>query len=220
MDEQISSSSLSPEVNFNNKKDLWLSLTAGFLCGLLFIPYYKIMGKTEVGLWKGLLFVIGFSAFAPIGMTVAFWLRKKMMIFYQVAKFILVGGLNTLVDWGVLALLIGLVGAPTDPVYIGFKGFSFVAASTNSYFWNKFWTFQKNNETKKEEGGSKEFLKFFIVSLIGFALNLGVAYLIVRVLGVQFGFNGNQWKLVGAMAGTIAGLVWNFLGYKLVVFKE
>lgn len=66
----------------------------------------------------------------------------------------------------------------------------------------------------------KEFLQFFVVSCIGFALNVGLATLIVNVLGPQWGVSAKLWANVGALGGTLVGLVWNFLGYKLIVFKN
>ena len=93
-----------------------------------------------------------------------------------------------------------------------------------NFFGNKFWTFKKLPlaapvlEEKKSAG--KEVLQFFIISLIGFAINVGIAHLVVNVWGPHFGINKNLWGTIGAMCGTVLGLVWNFLGYKLVVFKK
>lgn len=205
------------------KKDLTLSAVAGFLCGLLVIPYFKIMKKTDVDLMMGALFIVSFSILAPIGMISAIWIGKKIKIIYQIAKFILVGLLNTLVDGGILALLIVLTGISQGWAYTGFKGISFIFASVNSYFWNKAWTFKKKTADTQEgakAADSKEVFQFFIVSLIGFGLNLSIATFLVNVWGVHFGFNPDQWGLLSALAGTALGLIWNFVGYKLVVFRD
>ncbi|MEK7160406.1 MAG: GtrA family protein [Patescibacteria group bacterium] len=223
MDEQALQSGLTIAQFHNKRKDLWLSLIVGFLCGLLVIPYFKIMKKADVSFLKGLIFVIVFSVLSPLGMMAAIWLGEKLRIIYQLAKFVLVGALNTLIDWGILAFLIILTGVAGGWGYVGLKGISFIFASTNSYFWNRFWTFKKQtaeNAENKNVADSKELGQFFVVSLIGFALNLSVAALLVNVWGTHFGLSKEQWGLVGGMAGTLVGLTWNFLGYKLVVFKE
>jgi len=136
-------------------------------------------------------------------------------IIKQAMKFILVGILNTLIDLGVLNLLIWLSGIAAGPFYSVFKGISFVAAVINSYLLNKFWTFRK-----KETGGVKrEFSQFFIVSVIGFGINVGVASLVVNVIGPQFGISVKLWANIGAVCATFVSMIWNFLGYKFIVFK-
>jgi putative flippase GtrA len=159
-----------------------------------------------------------------LGLLVAGWLAKLIKVIYQVAKFILVGTLNTFVDWGVLNLLIFLTAIASGPFYSVFKGAGFVIASINSYFWNKYWTFNKPvssvSQPGEQKSASKEILQFFVVSLIGFVMNVGVASLIVNWWGPQFGITAKLWANVGALCGTLVGLVWNFLGYKLIVFKS
>lgn len=138
------------------------------------------------------------------------------IIIRQAIKFVLVGGLNTLIDLGALNLLIFLSGITAGFGYSAFKGVSFIAAVINSYFLNKFWTFnlQKTKEAKKE------FAQFFIVSLIGFGINVGVASFVVNIIGVQFGLAPKIWANVGAIIATLVGMTWNFLGYKFIVFKD
>jgi putative flippase GtrA len=56
--------------------------------------------------------------------------------------------------------------------------------------------------------------------LIGFAINVGIASLVVNVIKSQFGVSEELWATIGAVIGSIIGLAWNYLGYKLIVFKE
>lgn len=143
----------------------------------------------------------------------------KQIIFSQGAKFIIVGVANTLVDLGVLNLLIFISGISAGPTYSLFKGASFSLAVINSYVFNKFWTF---SASAQGYGGQrkKEFIQFFIVSLVGFGINVGVASLVVNVIGSQFGIADKLWANVGAMIATLIGMSWNFLGYKFIVFKK
>ena len=73
--------------------------------------------------------------------------------------------------------------------------------------------------TKKET--KSEFLQFFAVSIIGFLINVLVASVAFKiVLMSPTNLTDNQTGLIGAAAGSIAGLLWNFIGYKFWVFKK
>jgi putative flippase GtrA len=63
-------------------------------------------------------------------------------------------------------------------------------------------------------------LQFFVVSLIGFVINVAMASYVFKSVGPLAGLNSDQWGLIGAAAGSVAGLAWNFIGYKFVVFKK
>ena len=97
-----------------------------------------------------------------------------------------------------------------------FKGISFVAAVTNSYFWNKFWVFEAGSTTKT----GSEFTKFIIVSTVGLLINVGLVSGIIYIYAPQFGFSQLAWNNIAAVAGTAANLLWNFIGYRLIVFKK
>ena len=211
MDEQMFSQ--------NFKKDLIISACVGLLCAMLILPIAQNLGIKQ-SLALSLLVVL--PVLSAAGMGVAYWLTQKIKIFYQLAKFVLVGGLNTFVDWGILNLLMFLASIAAGPLYLVFKGVSFLIATTNSYFWNKFWTFRTATKTSGNVGTglTKEPLQFFIVSLVGFLINVGAATLLVNVLGPQWGLGAKLWANIGAMAGTLLGMSWNFVGYKLVVFKS
>ena len=135
---------------------------------------------------------------------------KKGDIFYQFSKFFLVGGMNVLIDLGILSLLIVLFKIDKGLWYSAFKGFSFLLATVNSYFWNKLWTF----ETEKGK-----FDRFLAVSLIGLLINVGTASLIVNLISIPFGLTAGAWAIIGALGGSLASLTLNFLGYKFIVFK-
>jgi putative flippase GtrA len=108
-----------------------------------------------------------------------------------------------------------MIGAIT--FYTLFKSISFIVANINSYFWNKYWTFDQG--AKKQS--ASEFVQFFAVSIVGFLINVFVASVVFKmILGSLPLMTGGQLGLIGAAAGSVAGLVWNFVGYKLWVFKK
>jgi putative flippase GtrA len=131
------------------------------------------------------------------------------------SKFSAVGAFNTLLDGAVLNVLIYLTSIAYGLWYVVFKGLSFIVANISSYFWNKYWTFSAQGRAT-----SKEFGKFFAISAIGFLINIGVAGFIVNILGAPLGISHEKWANVGLVFATLASLIWNFLGYKFIVFKK
>ena len=134
-----------------------------------------------------------------------------MQVLRQIIKFVIIGVSNTLVDLTVLNLLMFLTGVTSGVPYIAFKAASFLVAVTNSYLWNKRWTFRSDKQL---------FTQFLLVSTIGLFVNVGTASFLVNVVGPQFGASIKIWANIGAVGGTLVVMTWNFLGYKFVVFKR
>ncbi|OHA61919.1 MAG: hypothetical protein A2117_01035 [Candidatus Wildermuthbacteria bacterium GWA2_46_15] len=204
------------------RKDIIVSLVIGEISAWLMLLIFKNIGNLPFGFDKlttsWWLLPIVFPLLCAGGMVVALFFKKRLSILYQFAKFFLVGGLNVLVDLGVLNLLIIISAISAGLWYSVFKGISFLVATVNSYFWNKNWTFAPQRRIRRG-GGSAEFGQFLIISTVGFLINVGVASLVVNLIGPQFGLALKTWANVGALLGSVAGLMWNFIGYKFVVFK-
>jgi len=178
---------------------------------------YKTM--TDILGWKihlGLLLAVTVPIAAAICLYITSLLGKKFPVIFQAGKFVTVGISNTLIDWGVLNLQILLTGITAGLFYPVFKGVSFLVAIINSFLWNKFWTFKKG-ETEKT---GTEFLQFLIISAVGFGINVGIASLVVNLIGPQAGISPKVWATVGALIATMFSMIWNFLGYKFIVFKR
>jgi putative flippase GtrA len=196
------------------KKDLVVSVIAGVLIGLLTIPTIEQLplpgalaklGAVKVGLFLGLLSIIGY--------LVSELLAKWVKVFRQLGRFAIVGILNTVLDFAVLNLLIVGSGIAEGAAASAFKGISFTIAVINSYYWNKYWTFEFKEKV------NREFLQFFVVSAVGFVLNVAAFTIVVSVIGPVGGIAQGVWANIGALAGTFTGLAWNFIGYKFIVFK-
>jgi putative flippase GtrA len=201
------------------KKDLVISVVIGFLIGLFFLVSVKVVQEDLSFNWQNqwsLMLLIGFPIACFLGMLLASFFKKKFLVIYQIAKFGLVGALNTFIDFGVLNGLIFLTSIATGIQYSLFKAVSFLFAAVNSYFWNKHWTFEK----KGEVFASGEFIKFMAVTFIGFILNVGTATLIVSLIGAQYGIGDKVWANIGAFIAVFVGFVWNFIGSKYIVFKR
>ena len=138
--------------------------------------------------------------------------------FFQFFKFVLVGFLNTLIDFAILNILIFASGAASGLVFVFFKAIGFAGANTNSYLWNKFWTFKTKTLLAEPKDKVMEFSKFFFVSLVGLIINVSAASLIVNLVKPQFGLNPILWANLANALAVVVSLIWNFLGYKLFVF--
>ena len=92
-----------------NKRDLKLGLLIGFLIGLLALP---VLGNLDLAIsFYYFLFLPVILPFLVVaGLLVADWLGQKIKIIKQIARFVLVGALNTFIDFGIIGLLLWVSG--------------------------------------------------------------------------------------------------------------
>lgn len=149
---------------------------------------------------------------------------------FQLFKCIIVGVSNTLVDFIVFNGLLFLTGVDRQgKEVVILMGISFCFAVTNSFIWNKNWTFK--NKTKNYKELRRQIFIFFIISLGGLAINLAAGNFVVNNIGPRWGVSifsnaGIQletakliWANIGKACGVFITVIWNFTGYKLIVFK-
>ena len=202
-----------------NQKLTSRDIIFGAINGLIFGALLPVVLKNmniAISANTGFAIAIAFTVLAAVGVAIGYFLSKYIKIIFQVAKFGCVGAANFAVDIGILNLLIFLSGTAAGVAYIAFKVISFIFAVTNSYLWNKIWTFKKTDT--KETG--KEFGQFIMVSVIGLILNAAVAGFLVIIIGPMGGISVKTWASVSAAVASICVMAWNFLGYKFWVFKK
>jgi putative flippase GtrA len=134
----------------------------------------------------------------------------------QFGKFFTVGILNTILDFGILNLLMWATKTYEGPSVVYFNTISFSVAVINSYILNKYWTFGDKAAT----GATTQFVKFMVVSIIGWGLNTGILYVITTLVHPLFGLGPALWANFAKAMATGVVLAWNFAGYKLFVFKK
>ena len=135
----------------------------------------------------------------------------------QFAKFIIVGGINTGIDFLILNILVHITHISSGVELFLLNSISFSVAVVNSYFMNKRWTFQ--DKTKIEQEPVK-FSQFFIISIIGLVINGLVLTSITTFIPTPFGLSAVIWANVAKLIATGFSLVWNFIGYKKFVFNK
>lgn len=198
------------------KKDLLFSVITGLITGF---SAWQIFDFLNVPEFYGLSFS-WFLVFMPIfwilGVNLGYFLGKWVEFFNQFGKFVAIGFTNAAVDFGVLNLLIAWTDFATGNIYSLFKAISFTVAVLHSYVWNKHWSF----EAGQSQGGSKEFGKFIIVTLIALAVNVGIASFVVNRVSPILNLDTKSWANIGAVVGAAGGLIFSFTGFRVLVFKK
>jgi putative flippase GtrA len=97
-------------------------------------------------------------------MTTILTNRKEQTRFL---KFMLVGAIGTLVDFGIMNLL-KLVGMPL--VWAG--TISFICAILSNFIWNRYWTYPDS----RSHPISNQLIMFFIINVAGLAIRLPILY--------------------------------------------
>lgn len=193
------------------KKDTRISLLAGSMIAFFswiisrnLFPDLSFLFRFVAG-----LFIIG-GVVGCVRITEKIFSERAH--YRQAIRFVIIGILNTVIDAGVLNACIFLSGIYQGPWFAVFKGISFIAALINSYLWNAYWTFGS------AATDTRIAFRFIGVSAIGFILNVGVASLLVNTIPAPLGFSGATWGTVAALIAAGTNMIWNFFGYKLLVF--
>lgn len=156
----------------------------------------------------------------PIAALALLWgsaaLGRKRPFLFQLGKYAAVGFFNSAIDFGVFNTLILLTHIDPKGMKAGFlSAGGFIVAVVNSYLWNKYWTFRSKGPAK-----TGEFLQFTIVSLIGLILNFVYVSAMTKFIAPPFELNITQWANVVKVTGVVISVLWNFIGYKFIVFRE
>jgi putative flippase GtrA len=95
---------------------------------------------------------------------------------------------------------------------VGAKAMSYVLGICNSFFWNKYWTFNAGGS----ERGRREFALFFAVNMPPLAVNV----VVFTVLGLWID-SGSIWVRLGkAFAAAVVSVIWNFVGSRYLAFRH
>jgi len=152
---------------------------------------------------------------------------KKGSGLIQFIKFGVVGVSNTAVDWIVYYIVAGYIitAVNAKPTV---KAISFLVAVLNSYLWNTIWTFKKEYRQSVDKSGTNAkstiFIKFIVVSLVGW----GVNYFVFKLILQNFSFNDlvllgktiSTNDLYPLIAASGAAVLWNFFANKLWTYKK
>jgi dolichol-phosphate mannosyltransferase len=131
---------------------------------------------------------------------------NKMHILHipvQFIKFCIVGSLGGIIHLGLLYWLTEFVGT----WYIVSASIGFTAAVVNNFVLNKYWTF-KNRAPEIP----RQFLSFFVISVVSLGINLSVLYILTEYIGV--------WYMAAQIVAILVALSNNYLGNKKFTFDR
>lgn len=143
----------------------------------------------------------------PVTTLMARTNRKEMTRF---VKFAIVGLIGSVVDFGILNLLV-LVGGLTP---LQANPFSFSAAVISNFTWNRLWTYPESRKFKKRT----QLPKFVLVNLVGLGINqlvLGVVlHLVDPIIPHPWDYNFAKAFAIGVV------LFWNFGVNRLWTYRD
>ncbi len=112
--------------------------------------------------------------------------RSNRKEFTRFSKFMVVGLIGAVVDFGTLYVMHILVGLPI----VAANTISFTAAVISNFTWNRYWTYPDS----RSKPIRTQLVQFFVVNIAGWAINTGILLLLRNPLTA----------LVGSLAPAIA----------------
>lgn len=155
--------------------------------------------------------------------------QTKKQIFWEIVRFLLVGGTATLVDY----LTFWLLDAFLLPAILPYPTFALILATALGFCaglivnWLLSVRFVFRAVRSREEARSKKsFALFTLIGVIGLAITeIGVVLLVavfpeITLFGsaALLGTAWEKWLAKAIMTGLV--LIWNYLGRKIFVFKS
>ncbi len=154
--------------------------------------------------------------------------QTKKQLFWEIFRFLLVGGCATLIDYAVAYLFYRWLLPPaivgnTWAIIIS-TALGFAAGLTVNWLLSITFVYKSLTDEKKSRSG-KSFLLFTLIGLIGLGLTeVGMYFGVTLLPEINiFGsatFLSEQWKWwICKVVMTAIVLVWNYLARKLLIFK-
>lgn len=135
-------------------------------------------------------------------------IRELYVKYRELIRYIIVGGMTTVVSLGTYYLLVFTVLDPKDALQLQIANvISWIAAVTFSYFASRSYVFASKNENVL-----KEMIDFYIARLATLGMDMGIMFVFVTLLGC----NDKIMKIIVQFVVTIA----NYVFAKLFVFKK
>ena len=132
----------------------------------------------------------------------------------QIYRFVIVGLLNTGIDFAVFNLLISASGIRTGPGLLLINITAVLVAIVNSYILNRIWTFKSSDPNY-----TAQLPKFLTASLTGMIINTVTVGLVPLLLWPGTAPTSSALNVAKLLAAILSAS-WNFISYRHWVFKN
>ena len=139
--------------------------------------------------------------------------RLKHCITKHATKFryLLIGTINTAIDFGILFMLTWFISTPKELANI----ISTTIAFAFSFVANRSFTFRSRTGNVR-----RQLLLFTLVTLFGLWVIQTIIITLLAPIFISFNLSQSVALLISKLIATIASLIWNYLLYTNVVFKD
>ena len=128
---------------------------------------------------------------------------KNNKLLMQIIKFVIVGGIATIIDYIIFFILHELLKVPTLPANV----ISFTVSVIYNYIASVKWVFDVKKEDPK-----KQFIIFLILSIIGLLINTAIVYVTIDLL--------HWYSMICKIIATGIVMVFNFITRKIFLEKK
>ena len=132
------------------------------------------------------------------------FLKPTTNVILQFLRYVFVGGIATVADWGVLFFLTEAFGL--HPLFSAI--FAFFAGLVVNYFLSRLFVF-KANESRYSRAG--EFVAYSLIGAVGLGLTEGIMYITIAMAGNHY--------MIGKVIATVIVLLWNYIARRKIVYK-
>ena len=130
--------------------------------------------------------------------------------YIQFFLYLFVGGLATVVDWGVSFILFKFVFG--ERYAVAANSISFVAGLVVNYVISTFWIFS-NSKVKSK---LMEFLGFAAIGLVGLFMTMGIT----KLFEIWLADKTSLFQILAKIVSTAAAFFWNFFARKILLFSK
>lgn len=208
-----------------SKIDFWGAVSAGELIAILSLPVLKNLGFFELAILSDAqsvyLFLVLWLISMPLASVSGLYMSYRLAVYkwptiFEIGKYGIVGWMNTFLSAGIFNFFILVTGIAKGWFADVFFAIAFTITITQSFFWQKFWTFGANHTNKAKI----EYIKFFTVTTTTSLLNIFLLHIIINTIGAPEGIDQKIWANIALAILIPVAFFGNFFGYKIFVFKR
>lgn len=133
---------------------------------------------------------------------------------FTFTKFFLTGAFNTAFDISIVNVLSFSFSLYRGIPLVIASVFSFCIVLLFSYFINRSWSFNSRGTV------SEEFYRFTTASILSFAINISLLYILTTTIGAPRNMPEAIWVNIVKLLTAVISMVLNFSAFHLFVFKE